>query len=200
MTQTSRFWGGTVTGDAGPYSNDQFNFVSYTLFGGSTYVDAGYSVGYLNELAVTTPSANTLSIASGAAMVSGIWYANTSVVSQAVANADSGETRIDTVCLKASWALQTVRIALHAGISAPSPVAPTLTQTLGVTYEIPLAQATINSAGVISLTDARVKLALGFSPSGTAAAGKFVIATGASSFEWAYTADANITLANQVFS
>ena len=73
-------------------------------------------------------------------------------------------------------------------------------QTLGVTYEIPLAQATINSAGVISLTDARVKLALGFSPSGTAAAGKFVIATGASSFEWAYTADANITLANQVFS
>ena len=200
MAQSSRFWGGSVTGDAGPYSNDQFNFVPYTLFGGSTYVNAGYSVGYLNELAVTTPSANTLSIASGVAMVGGIWYANTSVVSQAVANAGSGETRIDTVCLKASWALQTVRIALHAGISAPSPVTPTLTQTLGVTYEIPLAQATINSAGVITLTDARVKLALGFSPSGTAAAGKFVIATGASSFEWAYTVDANIALANQVFS
>ena len=200
MAQSSRFWGGNVTGDAGPYSNDQFNFVPYTLFGGSTYVNAGYSVGYLNELAVTTPSANTLSIASGVAMVGGIWYANTSAVSQAVANAGSGETRIDTVCLKASWALQTVRIALHAGISAASPVAPTLTQTLGVTYEIPLAQATINSAGVITLTDARVKLALGFSPSGTASAGKFVIATGAGSFEWAYTVDANITLANQVFS
>lgn len=200
MTQTSRFWGGTVTGDAGPYSNDQFNFIAYTMFGGSSYANAGYSVGFLNELAVTTPSANAVTIASGAAMCAGIWYYNTAAVSLNPTTPGAATSRIDIVCLKADWALQTVRLALHVGVAAGSPTAPALTQTLGTTYEIPLAQASVADTGIVTLTDTRVKLALGFSPSGTAAAGKFVIATGASSFEWAYTADANITLANQVFS
>lgn len=200
MTQISRFWGGTVTGDAGPYSNDQFNFISYTLFGGAAYANAGYSVGYLNELAVTTPSANAANVASGAALVGGIWFYNTASVSLTFTSPSAATSRIDIVVLKADWTLQTVRINKHSGTEAASPVAPTLTQTLGLTYEIPLAQATIADTGIVTLTDTRVKLALGFSPSGTAAAGKFVIATGASTFEWAYTADANITLANQVFN
>ena len=200
MTQISRFWGGSVTGDAGPYSNDQFNIIAYSLFGGSAYANAGFSVGYLNELAVTAPSANAVTIASGVALVGGIWYYNSAAVTLNPATPSEGNTRIDLVVLRASWATQTVRAALVVGTAALNPNPPILTQTLGTTYEIPLARATIVDTGIITLVDTRVKLALGFSPTGTSAAGKFVIATGSSSFEWAYTTDANIILANQVFS
>ena len=201
MTQTSRFWGGTLTGDSGPYSNDQYNFINYTIFGGAGHENAGYSVGFLNELAVTTPTANFVSVASGVAMVYGIWYYNTTSVPLSMPSPQEGLTRIDTVVIRADWSLQTVRLAIHAGVAAENPVAPTLTQTQGTQYEIPLAHATIDSSGnITTLVDARVKLALGFSPSGTAAGGKFVIATGAGTFEWAYTSDANIILSNQVFN
>ena len=154
MAEVSRFWGGTVTGDCGPYSNDEFNFIFHSLMSdGKT--NAAVAVGYLGRLAVSG-TGSPVSVATGAALVSGIWYENTDPVEVLFANAAASYSRIDTIVLRASWALQTVRIALLAGTATlGTPSAAALTQTLGLTYESPLAYLTINSSGLSNLADAR---------------------------------------------
>ena len=52
MAEVSRFWGGTVTGDCGPYSNDEYNFIFYTLMGDGKD-GAAVAVWYANMLAVS---------------------------------------------------------------------------------------------------------------------------------------------------
>jgi hypothetical protein len=66
----------------------------------------------------------------------------------------TGATRIDRIVLRASWAAQTVRITRIAGVENDD--APALTQTPGTTYDIPLAQVSITTGGVITITDERV--------------------------------------------
>ena len=155
MAEVSRFWGGTVTGDCGPYSNDEYNFIFYTLMGDGKD-GAAVAVGYANMLAVSGVG-SPLSVNTGAALVGGIFYESTAVETITFANASAGNSRIDVVVLRASWALQTVRLALLAGTqTAGTPVATALTQTMGLTYEAPLAHATINSSGLVLLEDKRV--------------------------------------------
>ncbi|NIV28475.1 MAG: hypothetical protein GWN58_02850, partial [Anaerolineae bacterium] len=53
------------------------------------------------------------------------------------------------------WSVQTVRIGRVAGTAAAAPAVPSLTQTAGTIWEVPLATLLINDAGTISLTDTR---------------------------------------------
>jgi hypothetical protein len=79
-------------------------------------------------------------------------YENTASVDFAVVS-PVGDTRIDRIVVRADWAAQTVRLAVLTGDEGGS--APALTQDAGTTWEIPLAQASVTTAGAITLTDER---------------------------------------------
>ncbi len=103
----------------------------------------------------TTAAAGSVNTAAGAACVYGIPYYNDAVVNTAIPT-PAADTRVDLIVLRASWAAQTVRITRVAGTEGAG--APALTQTAGVTWDIPLAQVSITTAGVMTLTDTRVFL------------------------------------------
>lgn len=150
MTERSRPWGGTVTGDAGPYSDDQWHNTWRSIIG-SQDANEGVFQDQLNELAVSG-TATPVSVASGRSLVRGGWYESDAAVTVAIPT-PSVSTRIDRIVLRKSWTAQTIRIARVAGVEGAG--APALTQSNGVTWEIPLAQASITTGGVITVTDER---------------------------------------------
>jgi len=96
-------------------------------------------------------------IPSGYALVDGSWYsndANRDIAS--FSGSPSANPRIDLVVLEKDYVAQTVRATIIEGTEAASPVAPSVTQTKGHIWQIPLAQYQISTGGVISnLTDLR---------------------------------------------
>lgn len=167
MTQISGFWNGLVTGDAtsAPYDADtEFaNFCRRAFGVGANRANAGIVLNtgsesaQLEGLQVTqnSPASASVLVNIGAGLVYGTWYySDTAEVVTVAANA-SGNPRIDTVVLRKSWAAQTVRIAILQGTPAASPVPPTLTQTVGVTWEIPLADIAVAN-GFVSITNANI--------------------------------------------
>lgn len=155
MTEISRVWGGTSTGDKGPYSDDNWTDVWSGLFA-RTGANLGVLRGAANELAVTSSGDNAISVNTGEALVDGTWY-QSDAATAITPSAPSSNPRIDRIVLRKSWSAQTVRITRIAGTEASSPSAPSLTQTDGTTWDIPLAQYQIaTGAGAISsLTDQR---------------------------------------------
>ncbi len=122
----------------------------------------GVAPGYLNELAPTANGANTVAVNTGGGLVDGKPYHNTASVDVNVPSAvGAGNTRIDRIVLRASWAAQTVRITRIAGTDAAEPTAPALTQTSGTTYDISLCTVLVDTAGVVTATDARTMAAVG---------------------------------------
>jgi hypothetical protein len=152
VTQSSLFWPTNGVGDgASQYTDAQLFAWLRRTFLGATATE-GVHAGYVNELAVSG-AASPLSIATGAALVDGIPYENTAVVSLAVPTPVVGTTG-HRVVLKANWAAQTVRVALVSSADGNAAI-PAVTQTPGTTYEISLATLTITTGGVITVTDAR---------------------------------------------
>lgn len=162
MTQLSRPWTGTTTGDAGPYTADNWAQTWRNAFGnGSADVDSGPIMGSgvapdpgLTVAAVAVPNA-TVNVSAGAALVHGTFYLTDATVNLAIAANLSAFPRIDTIVLRKSWAAQTVRLAVLQGTAAASPVVPTITQTDGVTWEIPLADIAV-AAGFVTITNANI--------------------------------------------
>jgi hypothetical protein len=157
MAQLSFPWPGDSgaggTGDCGPYTADAFsNWYEKMFCSDSTNESVISNIG--NELAVTG-AATPLSINTGSALVNGKFYNNSASTTLAIAT-PAGATRIDRVILRADYAAQTVRLVLLAG--AEGGAAPALTQTDGTTWEVSLAQASITTGGVVTLTDERVFL------------------------------------------
>lgn len=157
MVEESRPWPGTTVGDAGPYSDDDWDNIWEVVFGSgaSPYNDRGVIRNWANELEVTDGGANTADVDTGAALVHGKFYKNDAVVNVTVPSSTPGNWREDLICLQSSWVAQTIRIARHANpaenVGYPAP-----TQTDGVTWEIPLAAVRIDSFGTITLiTDLR---------------------------------------------
>lgn len=160
MAENSIFWTTNNVGDgpaAGFSSSDIFEVYRSLLTGsvGANY--GGISPDYLNELAVTGAT-SPVSVATGAALVYGIPYFNSAGVNVTVPTPASS-TRIDRIVLRADWSAQTVRITRVAGTEGAGS-APALTQSAGVTWDIPLARVTITTAGSITLTDDRQYLSL----------------------------------------
>jgi hypothetical protein len=111
----------------------------------------GVSPQYLNKLAVTG-AASPVSVASGAALCYGIPYSNSAAVSVTIPT-PATQTRIDRIVLRASWAGKTVRITRVAGTEGAG--APSLVQTPGTTWDIPLAQVSITTGSALTVTDQR---------------------------------------------
>lgn len=158
MTQVSRFWDGVAVGDAtlAPYdAATEFARVMQSVSGAGGVATNQSAVfrGELNELAVTG-AATPVSINTGRAITAGTWYENDAASTVAIPT-PAALTRIDRIVLRKDWsaAVQTVRITRIAG--AEGGAAPGLTQVWGTTWDEPLAQVSIDIAGVITLTDQR---------------------------------------------
>jgi hypothetical protein len=153
MTERSSYWADVNIGDGSisPYDDDEFSDIWRILFQRDRTTQ-GYIDEYLNELAVSNPSGNTIRVTTGAALVDGKFYTNDSTVDNVIAT-PAVSTRFDRVVLRKSWAAQTVRVAILTGIEGGG--VPALTQNDGVTWEIPLATVQITTAPVITITDER---------------------------------------------
>lgn len=167
MSETSRFWDGLVTGDAteAPYdANTEFaNYIRQTVGVGNTRANSGVVIGtgsestQLEGLQVTpnSPAGMSVLLNIGTAINHGTTYLNDSALTLSIAANGSGNARIDTIVLRKSWVGQTVRAAVLQGTPAVTPVAPTLTQVDGTTWEIPIADVNVAN-GAVSITAANI--------------------------------------------
>ncbi len=150
MAERSRPWDGIVTGDAGPYSFDQWTDIYKTLLA-PTIASDGVFLDQLNMFDLSSVAATPVSVASGRALVNGIWYESDAAVSLAIANATAGNVRVDRIVLRADWALQTVRLTVVQGTNvASNPVPPALVQVNGTTWDVPLWEVQATDAGVLT--------------------------------------------------
>jgi hypothetical protein len=152
MAEKSLFWTTGAIGDgATSYTQAEvIRWMRQLWLGDNT--DEGVMKNYENELSAsgaTTP----VVVNTGAAVVYGFPYWNTTTVNVTIPT-PAGSTRVDLIVLRADWTAQTVRITRIAGTEGAGP--PSLTQTDGVLWDLPLWQASITTGGAITLTDQRV--------------------------------------------
>lgn len=152
MAELSYYWDGTATGDAAeaPYEPAIYHANWKTLFTKSD--DEGYIDDYLNEL-LPTVAGQQVVVASGAALVNGWYYENTDSISFTI-ETPSSNPRIDRIVVRLSTIGQIARLTKIVGTEAAVPTAPALTQSATI-WDIPVAQAYITTAGVVSGTDER---------------------------------------------
>lgn len=152
MTEISRFWDGQVLGDCGPYtSNHMHDQFFRSILNGTG--DQGVLLGWLNGLEVSGTS-SPVTVATGGAIVYGLFYENDAAVSVNVPTPTGGALfRYDRIVVRRLWGAQTCRVAIVGGTDDGPP--PSLTQTAGVQWEIPLAYAYIENDGSITITDDR---------------------------------------------
>lgn len=150
MAEYSLPWSGTILGDAGPFSDDDWSDIWRYLF---TFDRAtqGPLPNVLNELEVTGV-ATPVSVNTGVALADGKYYMNDSAANVVVPS-PAVNPRIDRIVIRKSWAAQTCRITRIEGIEGGG--APAITQNDGVTWDVPLAQYSITVGGVITVTDER---------------------------------------------
>lgn len=173
MTERSRFWDGSGTGDAteAPYdaSTEFARVLRAIAFGSEQAADKGGvingAVGF-NDYNASTPSANTARIATGLGINQGNWHESDANVDIAIPTPAS-LTRVDRIVLRKSWAAQTVRLTRIAGTEGAG--APAITQTLGTTWDVKMWQVSITTGGVITFTDERSFLFFHTHGAGTAA-------------------------------
>lgn len=150
MTENSRPWAGTVTGDAGPYSDADWQQLYQHIIGlGGLRANVGPFLGSGAQpyeglwVQAQNPTTASIDVLSGSALVQGIAYLNDDTESFVVAANASGNPRIDTVVVQADYAQQTARLVLKQGTPAASPTPPSLTQTPGIMWEIPIADIAV---------------------------------------------------------
>lgn len=151
MAEISLPWGGSVTGDAGPYTDDQWTDVWRQLFTRDRTLE-GVLPDYLSELIVTNPAGLTIRVASGGAVIDGKFYRNTANVDFAGA-APGGGSNFYTVVVDKDFAAQEVRLSM-VGPDVVSP--PAVTQADGVDWEVAIYTIEITSGSVVTITDVRV--------------------------------------------
>lgn len=161
MTESSMPWEGdtggspAAAGDAGPYSANTWDDMNRYLIGD------GIMPGEGSELAVSG-TASPVSVAAGVALVNGKYYRNTAALTIAIPTPVSA-TRIDRIVLQADYTAQTVRAVRLAGAEGTGNP-PALTQSDGVKWEISLAQVSITTAGVVTVTSERTAIDQGRLP------------------------------------
>jgi hypothetical protein len=147
MTEISVPWGGTSTGDKGPYTSTQWADIWATLF----TVDRtkqGIVSWYAGKLAITT-STNNVAVATGAAIVHGTFYKNDATVNINIPSA-SATTRTDYIVLRKNHTAQTVRLTRLAGTEGGAE--PSLTQNATTYWDIKIGEVVVDAAGEVTLT------------------------------------------------
>lgn len=170
MAQISLHWDGASLGDADALVENAADGIGYRLSNEdyeSPFIDRmmrallngtgnrGVLKGWLNELAVTGV-ATPVSVNTGGAIIYGLWYENDAAANVAITT-PTNDTRVDRVVIRRDWSAQTARITLVSGVEGGA--APAITQSpapdgTGI-YDIPLAQCSITTGGVITVTDER---------------------------------------------
>lgn len=153
MTERSLPWNGIVTGDCGPYSDADWQRLWQYIIGlGGQRANVGVFLGSSepadppNEglsVVAQNPVTTSVNVLSGAALIQGIAYINDDTESFVISANASGNPRIDTIVLQADYAQQTIRLVVSEGAPAASPTPPTMTQTPGVMWEIPIADIAV---------------------------------------------------------
>ena len=153
MAERSQVWttNGTGDGTSGGYSAANWVQMTRQMFITNPATE-GVLYGIGNNLAVTGTS-SPVAVNTGAGLVYGIWYENDASVNVTIPTPSSA-TRIDRIVLRASWSAQTVRITRIAGTEG-SGSAPSLTQTANTTWDIPIANVSITTGGVCTVSDQR---------------------------------------------
>ena len=155
MAERSQFWdtAGAVGDGADTYGAVQLRDMLRAIWTPAGASSEGVLAGYGGGLAVSGAS-SPVSVASGCAMVSGVYYQNTASVNVAVPTPSTGTTK-HRVVLQALWGTtQTVRLALISSADGTNSY-PALTQSDNSRWEIPIAGVTIDTAGAITLEDQR---------------------------------------------
>lgn len=198
MTELSYLWttSGSPSGDqVASYTQAHWAVIGRILAACSHF--EGIAPNFLNEFAVTFPSANTARVASGGAVVDGKPYQNDSNVDVNIPSATGGgNTRIDRIVLRVSWSGFSVRLTRIAGVSASSPTPPAITQTSGTTYDIMLYQVRVTTGGTVTLeADERQWAIVATDDSTLEDDGAGTLRIKDSGVTTAKLADANVTLA-----
>lgn len=161
MAENSIFWTTGSTGDgASEYTQDEVtSWLRYLLnhapdSDGVLKMPSG--TGLLNQLEVTDGGGGSVDIDTGAAFVYGLFYYNNTVVNKSIPTPTTS-TRVDLIVLEADYTAQTIRITIVSGTEGAG--APSLTQSAGATWQIPLAEVSITTGGAITITDTRQFLA-----------------------------------------
>jgi hypothetical protein len=172
MTERSRPWDGTTTGDAteAPYdAATEWGALFRALVPGfeQSISKGGVVMGAsgFNDYVISTPSANVARVAPGRGWNQGTWHENDSNVDITIPT-PSVSTRIDRIVLRKSWAAQTVRLTRIAGTEGAG--APALTQSYGITWDVPLWQVGITTGAVITFVDERIRPDRRLNPQGSA--------------------------------
>lgn len=156
MAENSFPWDGNSasggTGDCGPYSSDEFRDWFRMLFCNDETTEFVVPL-YKNTLSVASSGNAQVSIATGAAIVDGLWYENTSSTTKAV-SAHAGRDSWYRIVLRANWTAQTVTLVALGGDAT----CPTVTQTDGTTWENSLALVQVSDASAVTVTDERIYL------------------------------------------
>ena len=151
MAESSIFWPTNGTGDgATNYTADDMQALFRRLFMRNT-ANEGVVSGWLNEMQATA-TASPITVNTGAAFVYGIPYENNTTASITVP-VPATMTRYDYLVLRADWTAQTVRLARLQGVEGGG--MPTITQTAGVVWEVPIYSITATTGGAIILGDIR---------------------------------------------
>lgn len=156
---------GILIGDASraPYDADEWS-IDYTakLLGFASRDNYGVILGYDNGVNFSlevTPKAvanNQIEIKIGSAVVRGTLYVNDATETKTVQPNISGQARIDTVILRKDYVTQEIRAVILQGSPAASPVAPTLTQNVGLNvWEVPLANIAVAN-GFSAITESQI--------------------------------------------
>lgn len=170
MTQRSLHWDGASVGDADSlvvnaadgigwrmsnqdYRSPFIDIMSRALWNGTG--NRGVLYGWNNELEVTGAT-TPISINTGAAIIYGLFYENTTSTTKAIATPTTA-TRYDHVVVRRSWLARTARITVITGTEGGG--IPAITQSPAPTgtgiYDIPLATLEVDTGGNITVTDAR---------------------------------------------
>lgn len=139
MTERSRFWDGSTTGDAVSITDNELmdRFFRAILNGTG---NQGVLKGWANELEVTDGGGLNASINTGAAILYGGFYESTAV--ETVACPDNSTVH---VVVRRDWATSQSRLTQVAA----------LVQTPDTTYDIPLAEVTTVGGAITLITDER---------------------------------------------
>lgn len=158
MAERSQFWTTSTTGDGTTTISEAqtiewFRDITAPFASAGPHTSEGVYFGLLGELAVTG-AATPVSVAAGGATAEGYYYKSDAAVAVAIPT-PAAATRIDRIVLRASHSTtRTVRVTRIAGVEAAG-VPPALVQIAGTTWDIPLANVSITTLGVITVTDAR---------------------------------------------
>ena len=152
MTEKSYYWDGSTTGDA---TLAKFNEFAYHGIWRKMFLRdrtiQGIIRGHLNECEVEGVSGG-VSVNTGAALVDGMFYENDAKLTIEIPT-PSSSTRIDAIVLRRNATTQTIRAIRIVGTEGAG--APSIVQVEDGTWDLKIAEASITTAGVITVTDYR---------------------------------------------